>query len=71
MYSYGTHWPMFVWENGQWYEIASKYSRSTSRHHSQAHPHEDTLPMELDAMLVLAEYGIAGVAVGINIHLDR
>lgn len=42
VYSYGDHWPLFVWDNGEWLENSDKYSVTTSRHHSQAHPHKDT-----------------------------
>lgn len=46
VYSYGLHWPLFVWhgshENGRWYENEDGYSRTTSKHRSQAHPLTDT-----------------------------
>ena len=43
VYSYGEHYPMFLWiapdrADGGWYENSDKYSRSTSKHHSQARP---------------------------------
>jgi hypothetical protein len=68
VYSYGGyHWPLFVYENGVWYENADKFSVTTSKHRSQTHPHEDTLPMSVENMRVLVDYGIAGVAVGMAV----
>jgi hypothetical protein len=70
VYSYGTHFPLFIaeWlpEDGkvQWYENADKYSRTTSKHHTQLHPLQQTMPMTTERMQTLARYGIAGVAVG-------
>jgi hypothetical protein len=40
VYSYGRHWPLFVWMNGQWYRNRETYSRTTSKHSGQAHPDE-------------------------------
>lgn len=42
VYSYGEHWPLFAWDNGEWYENEDKYSPTTSKHHSQTHPHKET-----------------------------
>ena len=42
VYSYGTHWPLFMWDNGEWWENEDKYSRTTTKHRSQTHPHVDT-----------------------------
>ena len=42
VYSYGYHWPLFVYVDGQWYENADRYSVSTSKHRSQLHPLCDT-----------------------------
>lgn len=49
VYSYGYHWPLFVCEYGsrQWYENASKYSISTSKHRSQLHPLCETVKLSL------------------------
>ncbi|MEK9770168.1 MAG: hypothetical protein VW683_14740, partial [Betaproteobacteria bacterium] len=57
---------LFVWENGAWYENIDKYSPTTSKHKTQTHPHEDTMPMSLNSMLVLAEHGITGLAAGVQ-----
>lgn len=36
--SYGSHFPIYIWENGVWYGNSDKYSVTTSRHQSQCHP---------------------------------
>lgn len=36
VYSYGYHFPMFAFIGGKWYRNSDKYSRSTTRHQSQA-----------------------------------
>lgn len=54
VYSYGSHWPMFIWEDGAWYETSGKYSQTTTRHHSHCHPHCDTIlltPLEMSRVL--------------------
>lgn len=38
VYSYGKHFPLFLWIEGQWYENQDRYSVSTSRHKSQLRP---------------------------------
>ena len=68
VYSYGSHWPLFVHEHGVWYENVSKYSRTTSKHHSVLHPLCDTTPMEFNQMQVLAESGIVGLS--LNAPMD-
>lgn len=55
VYSYGHHYPMFVAEtdadnNTQWYENIDKYSRSTSKQKSQAHPYYDTIKLDINDM---------------------
>lgn len=46
VYSYGEHWPLFAWDgdNNEWLENDDKYSVTTSRHRSQAHPLQQTFP---------------------------
>lgn len=41
VYSYGYHFPMFVWADSEWYENTDKYSRSTTKQQSQLRPHAD------------------------------
>lgn len=52
VYSYGTHWPLFVYDNtsSTWYENEDKYSVTTSRHHSQAHPLTETTKLSRNAL---------------------
>jgi hypothetical protein len=40
VYSYGHHWPMFVFNRNtrQWYTHDDRYSRTTSKHRGQAMP---------------------------------
>lgn len=38
VYSYGYHYPMFVFKNGKWYENSDKYSVTTSKHKSILRP---------------------------------
>lgn len=56
VYSYGSHWPMFVWEDGAWYETSGKYSQTTTRHHSHCHPRCDTTlltPLEMSRIVAI------------------
>ncbi len=46
VFSYGPHWPLFAYINGQWYENNERYSASTSKQRGQAHPH--TAMVEVD-----------------------
>lgn len=40
VYSFGHHFPMFVWDNkaGAWFENTDKFSRTTSKHQGQLRP---------------------------------
>ena len=38
VYSYGTHFPIYVFKRGKWYGNTDKYSVSTSKHQSQLQP---------------------------------
>lgn len=38
VYSYGDHWPLFVHDGFDWYENEDKFSVTTTRHRSNAHP---------------------------------
>ena len=44
VYSYGDHWPLFMWagRTDTWYQNADKFSPTTSRHRTYAHPYEET-----------------------------
>lgn len=53
VYSYGTHWPLFVYDrvSNVWYENMDKKSGTTSRHRKQAHPQCETILMGVDEIL--------------------
>ncbi len=38
VFSYGYHFPMYVYVDGKWYENSDKYSVSTSKQQTQARP---------------------------------
>jgi hypothetical protein len=38
VYSYGSHFPMFVFKGNKWYENSDKYSMSTSKQQNQCRP---------------------------------
>lgn len=59
VYSYRHSWPLFIYsdQTKTWYENTDKYSRTTSTHHSQAHPHCDTIGLSHDDMVLLNEQG--------------
>lgn len=54
VFSYGHHWPLFVYVDGTWYENEGRYSRTTSKHHGQLHPHEETEKVTPDEIRTLA-----------------
>ena len=65
VYSYGKHFPMYIYEGGHWYANIDKYSPSTSRHQSQANPctgQTQAMPMTTPQMLQIVRWGIAGLA---------
>ena len=39
VYSYGEHWPLYVYDGFDWYENEEKASVTTSRHSSYARPY--------------------------------
>jgi hypothetical protein len=43
-YSYGKHFPMYVYSNGEWFENSDKYSVSTSKQQTQLRPTYHTTP---------------------------
>lgn len=68
VFSYRHTWPIFVAERNddgtfKWYENVDKYSITTSRHVTYAHPHVDTMPMTVGAMRSLVVGGAARLAV--------
>ena len=51
VFSYGLHWPLFIYDykQGQWYGNIDKRSRTTSRHYSRLNP-ENVLPPSCEEM---------------------
>ena len=45
VYSYGNHFPLFVFHNEEWYENCDKYSVTTSKHRSQSRPSYSTIKL--------------------------
>jgi hypothetical protein len=59
VYSYGRHYPMFVFVSGKgWFENEDKYSVTTSHHHGYAHPHQPVLKRNTEEMKQLALNGV-------------
>lgn len=59
VYSYGTHWPLFVYvpQVNLWFENKEKFSRTTSKHRMQAHPLCETVPLSLEQIKLLDRLG--------------
>ena len=66
VYSYGTHFPMYIWDEvtQRWYGNRDKYSITTTRHQRYACPgysYHDDVPIQwLDTgkMIAIARYGV-------------
>lgn len=42
VYSYGDHWPLFLWNGTEWFENEDRRSVTTSHHRGYTHPHTAT-----------------------------
>lgn len=62
VYSYGDHYPMFIYTEGMWFENEDKYSPTTSKQRGQAHPHTPTILLSTQWMKRLANNGYQGIA---------
>lgn len=62
VYSYGTHFPMYIWDGstGMWYGNKDKYSCTTSRHQSACSPPHVDAWYDTHMMEVLARTGFVG-----------
>jgi hypothetical protein len=63
VYSYGTHWPLFIWsdEAKTWFENEERHSITTSKHRSQCHPHCPTVPLSNQLMRKLIDAGYKAI----------
>ena len=71
VYSYGEHWPLYVYEQmtGVWYRNTEKSSSTTSRHSTQLHPGVPCVDIErTEDMTALA---VGGVVYMIEAREDR
>lgn len=66
VYSYGPHWPLFIWDEttATWYHNTDKYSVTTSKHYSKACPRDLARVCRMDAekMRMLERQGYAWLA---------
>lgn len=63
VYSYGEHFPMYVFDHQMqsWYGNEDKYSRTTSKHQSQACPFDIRDWFDTHQMQILARLGFMGL----------
>ena len=74
VYSYDRHWPLFIYEvrTDMWFENASKYSVTTSKHKTQSHPYigsDEKLTITLlhvEDMIKVANNGAVGLITPLN-----
>jgi hypothetical protein len=62
VYSYGAHWPLFVYANDTWFENEEHASVTTSKHRTQTHPHQPTVLLSAEWMKLLVEGGYKAIA---------
>ena len=62
IYSYGEHFPMYVWDEGthQWLGNKDKYSRTTSTHQSKYRPSEVANWFDTATLKKILRYGYIG-----------
>ncbi len=63
VYSYGRHWPLFVYvpQVSLWFENKEKFSPTTSKHRSYSHPHCDTVLLSLEQIKLLDRLGYSAL----------
>jgi len=66
VFSYGGHWPLFIYDYGtqRWFENDDRYSKTTSKHRSKAHPlpPEGTTKLSVIEMKIVSDYGLKAFA---------
>ena len=55
VYSYGTHYPLYIHDQGQWYGNDTYYSQTTGRHRSIARPSKDIIWLDTSGMDLMLE----------------
>lgn len=60
VYSFGAHFPLFVYDDGRWFANSDRYSLTTTKHRGQLHPLTDCSLLPLSGMCDLADYGFLG-----------
>ena len=58
VWSYGEHFPLYMWEKGIWYENKDKYSQTTTRHLQYARPSYDTIKLDTETMKQFVRFGV-------------
>lgn len=57
VYSYRRSWPIYANWKGVWFANKDRFSRTTSKHQSQAHPLTQCVPVERISLEYLALFG--------------
>ena len=57
VFSYGSHFPMFIWTADRWFENEDGYSATTARHKNQVRPCHDTTLLSTSVMQKLQQFG--------------
>lgn len=57
VYSYGRHWPLWANWKGVWFGNTDKFSRTTTKHYSQTHPHKGFVGLSKIDMEYLVLFG--------------
>lgn len=63
VYSYGHHWPIFVYdfETQQWFENSDKFSVTTSKHTTMLCPSSNTKKVDTSTLARIASMGYLGL----------
>ena len=75
VYSYDRHWPLFIYDvrTDMWFDNASKYGVTTSKHKTQSHPLIGSAEklcitsLHVDDMIKVANNGPIGLIVGAGV----
>jgi hypothetical protein len=60
VYSYGQHWPLFIWDKklNLWVENGDKRSPTTSQHRGYTHPHAPTQKHPVVALITFINHRV-------------